>query len=108
MDASALSLENNEPLLIPAFFYKSNLQIYDFAAPIPISSKAVTWTSFSKYDCAALERQWQSIRNEAAGEDASTVVGIERLHAVDLRNWVMKPVYWAAINSSIDIATVTR
>lgn len=122
------------PTLLPAFFHRSPIALYDLTAPIPASSSHAHWTPFSKYDCEALEQGYQELLSRQPAEKplaetvtpqpsetksgpsdhtedsqlASPLVGIERLHDVDLQTWTMKPVYWSSRNASATQTPVCR
>lgn len=115
------------PFLVPAYFHRSPLALYDLTAPLPTSYAQVQWTPFSKYDCDLLEARYQELlgseydaptsdlpkedENKESDEDEDTrqlLVGIERLHHVNLKTWLMKPVYWTHRHSSANQTAVKR
>lgn len=123
------------PPLTPAFFHKSPITLYDLTAPIPASGSQSQWSVFSKYDCEALEIEYQLrlARDELNAQDRDAMekpnentqtdaqnqtvindevnlllVGIERLHYVDLAELKMKPVYWSSRNASATYTAVRR
>ncbi|CCG84077.1 protein of unknown function [Taphrina deformans PYCC 5710] len=128
------------PNLIPAYFHKSPIALYDLTAPIPVAGSHSQWSVFSQYDCKVLEARYQETRKvkcdkhqekadcareatnsdgerqrgkppspeEEEEEEGLLLVGIERLHSVDLDDWKMKPVYWTSRNASATFTSVRR
>lgn len=101
------------PDALSAFFHRSAHDLYDVIAPV--SQAAVGWTAFGGYDCEALERAWQARRdrgdNERTPEQArieTVLVGVERLHQVDVAEMTMRPVYWPSVTSSTATTGVIR
>ncbi|BFZ58416.1 hypothetical protein PYCC9005_005478 [Savitreella phatthalungensis] len=99
-DSSYSVFTEAEPPAKPAFFHKSAHDLYNVTAPVV--SQSPGWTAFSEYDCEALEHAFIS------ESDIPVLIGIERLHSVDVKQMRMQPVYWTSITSSSATTDVIR